>query len=894
MLIRAVDVTSFRVLGRVRVELSRGLNVVYGENDTGKTTLMNAIKDVLTQRAKVGGAVQKAMQPRDGSTPEIAIDFEHRGVEYSVRKRFAGAKGTARLVARHADGRTVDVSGEDAEAELRSALGLGEAKKRGDAPGGIWPLLWIDQGTSALAPSLNDDTRLALSDRLSAMSGAVLAGAGAETLFFSARTEYRKWFTESGKPATDAGASLHAAEVALDEAKARRDDLAARLREHETKVDRHAALVREVDKVAAFLPELERAAIAAEARAREVDAHGERLDKARTEARAAEHVAAAAEARVVARTKAREAVSEREAARAALAEKVREADAIVARHDAGRAELDAGVRAAEAALAERETEHRAARARLDAATARRELGEVDAKLARARSEHEAMIALQARSRSLEGAESARDAVEKHEKALERAELALEAAAAIVEVRALGAAKIEIDGATVTLEAGEATERRADAPTTVRVPGVVEVRVTPGGKDLVRARADAEGARAALARALDAAHAEDVAQARARADEKRRVDAEARTKAELVALVAPEGIDALEAVRAKHAALVAASGDGDAGVDAAAARVDLDAAERARDAARAALDAARERTAGHDLARQRLDGDARVAHKAAESAERAAEEATAALARSIAEDGEDATLGETRARAVTALEAHRRAADALAAELKRMAPDDAASTAERARRAYEAALAEQRAKSTDANVLFGELRSADLFGLHERLGAAAASVDECEAEVARLTERAEATRLLFETLADCRAAAQRAFVQPLQREIAPLLQALFAESDVRLDDRFGVEAVTRAQHGVDEFEALGGGAREQLAILVRLGMASVLAGDDTLPVLLDDAIVFSSEERFSRMQSVLARVARRLQIVLFTCHWERYRALGADNAVDLAALLRARA
>jgi hypothetical protein len=34
------------------------------------------------------------------------------------------------------------------------------------------------------------------------------------------------------------------------------------------------------------------------------------------------------------------------------------------------------------------------------------------------------------------------------------------------------------------------------------------------------------------------------------------------------------------------------------------------------------------------------------------------------------------------------------------------------------------------------------------------------------------------------------------------------------------------------------------------------------------------------------------MARKLQIILFTCHWERYRALGVDHAIDLAELRRA--
>ncbi len=906
MLIRSVEVTSFRVLRHVKIDLARGLNVIHGENDTGKSTLMNAIRDVLTRRAKIGGATQRAMLPRDGSTPEIAIEFEHDGALYAVRKRFAAAKGTARLTARYADGRTIDVSGDDAEAALRTALGLGAsdggARKRDEAPGGIWPLLWIDQGTSNFAPSLNDDTRLALSDRLGAISGAVLAGAGAESIFFAARAEYRRHFTDTGKQATGADAALFAAQQRLADATGERDRLATRLREHEATVDRHAALAREVERLGVLLPDLDRAAAAAEKRALELQAHSEKLATANAEAQAATIVAEQAAARVADREGARAKLGHEEAQRDVLRAKVREAEEIVLRHDGARVPLEATERSAASELASRDRAHTVARAEKDATTARRALGESETAWTKAREQHDALVTLRARLTTLAGAEATARAVGDHERAVERAELELEAAAAAIEIRAIGKTAIEVDGAPIDLAPGDATTRRADAPMTLRIPGIVEVRVTPGGKDLVRTRADAEASRTALRRALDAVGARDVAEVRARAEEKRRLDGEIATKEQLLQLLAPNGIDALETTRARHAALLATSEAALASLGTtletaaddggAAAEARLEAAERARDDVRTAHDAARSRLADHDLARQHLDADARVARKEAQSTDGRVEELSAAMARAIAELGDDAALVEASTRAASERETRSRNAAAIAAELAKLAPEDAAIAAERTRRAHDGAIAELRDKSAEMNVLFGELRSADLFGLHERLGAAASRVDVEQTEVLRLDERAEAARLLFETLSECRATAQRAFVQPLQREITPLLQALFSDGEVSLDDSFRIDKLARTTHGIDEFDALGGGAREQLAILVRLGMASVLAGDGTLPVLLDDAIVFSSEERFDRMTSVLARVARRLQIVLFTCHWERYRTLGVDRAIDLAALLRA--
>ena len=56
-------------------------------------------------------------------------------------------------------------------------------------------------------------------------------------------------------------------------------------------------------------------------------------------------------------------------------------------------------------------------------------------------------------------------------------------------------------------------------------------------------------------------------------------------------------------------------------------------------------------------------------------------------------------------------------------------------------------------------------------------------------------------------------------------------------------------------------------------------------------MLDDALVSSDEERYRRMALVFTRCARKLQIVMATCHWERYRELGvaAAQAHDLRQL-----
>ena len=87
---------------------------------------------------------------------------------------------------------------------------------------------------------------------------------------------------------------------------------------------------------------------------------------------------------------------------------------------------------------------------------------------------------------------------------------------------------------------------------------------------------------------------------------------------------------------------------------------------------------------------------------------------------------------------------------------------------------------------------------------------------------------------------------------------------------------------------DRFDTLSAGTQEHVGIAIRLGMARILAGSGTLPVLLDDALVATDERGFDRMAAVLQDAARKLQLIVLTCHWERYRLLGVDRAqvIDL--------
>ena len=85
--------------------------------------------------------------------------------------------------------------------------------------------------------------------------------------------------------------------------------------------------------------------------------------------------------------------------------------------------------------------------------------------------------------------------------------------------------------------------------------------------------------------------------------------------------------------------------------------------------------------------------------------------------------------------------------------------------------------------------------------------------------------------------------------------------------------------------------MSGGAKEQFALVTRIGIAEVLAGDDRLPLILDDSLVNSDPERVQRLHRVLDRASKGLQVILLSCNEAVFDGLGAEYQVRLERAVR---
>ena len=122
-----------------------------------------------------------------------------------------------------------------------------------------------------------------------------------------------------------------------------------------------------------------------------------------------------------------------------------------------------------------------------------------------------------------------------------------------------------------------------------------------------------------------------------------------------------------------------------------------------------------------------------------------------------------------------------------------------------------------------------------------------------------------------------------YLRPVISELKPLLGMLFDDVPITFDDRTLLPQ-TILRNGLEEdVERLSGGMREQLSVLTRLAFARLLARDGRpAPVILDDALVYSDDDRIEKMFDALHRQSRDQQIIVFSCRQRAFQKLGGNT------------
>ena len=116
MKIKSVNIASFGKFKNFKIDFCDGFNVIYGDNEAGKSTVMSFVKMMFYGN---GGRVsdmnrnlRKKYMPWDSSLMAGSIDFSHGGKNYRLEREFKGSNSTDRITLINTDLDTIEsVSG---------------------------------------------------------------------------------------------------------------------------------------------------------------------------------------------------------------------------------------------------------------------------------------------------------------------------------------------------------------------------------------------------------------------------------------------------------------------------------------------------------------------------------------------------------------------------------------------------------------------------------------------------------------------------------------------------------------------------------------------------------------------------------------------------------------
>lgn len=872
MKLRAIELTNIRRFAGRTARLSGigdGITVLCEPNEFGKSTFFDALHAVFFERHGSRNAAIRAMQPHAGGAPEVAVEVDLPDGRFRIVKRWL-QRPTAQVL--DASGRLV-AQADEAEAWIDRIMGANL-----DGPSG---LLWVRQGQMGLEPegSSTEDRRerdrglAARRDLLSSVAGEIdmmTGGRRMDIVVDRVAAALAPLVTDNGRPkvhgewkrALDEVEALTAKEAGLrPRAERLTGDLARR-----AELQRALARLTEADTVA------ERAAALAQAEAAHEAAlaHQSRITQAETALRLARLDAERAEAEMARCTALTERLAEAERSRGLAAETAEAARA--------RAE-DLAQRERAAALAQDEAvaQGRDLRGRLDRASRARSArvarsraddlqrrldraGDVQARLDEARA---------GRGRIVVTAEAV-SAAETAQAALDLAHARAEAQAVTIEALPEGDAQPLLAGRPLPpgpqplLSAAELT-----------LPGFGGLRIDPGNARVSDASAEILSARKRSDAALAACGADSLTAARSALAEATDLDARIAQATALLAEMAPDGIDSLRTAVARALAEAAeAPAEEDAG-DVETLAAALAAAEAAEIEAAAALRVAHQLSVEANQARAVAEANRTTADRQLAAARAEAGDPLELAGRIAALEENAPSLAETRRSAEAALDGLRASGHDLATIEARLAR--ARSASEQATREIAAAREELAALNATIAALADEGLEEQLSVLSEERAEAAARAGRYEAEVRALTR-------LRRALEEARTRARDAYFAPVLRELQPLLSILHPGAQLVIDDTSLLPATLIRDGQEERLDILSGGTREQIAILTRLAFARLFAAAGRpVPVILDDALVHSDDDRIEAMFDALHRTSRDQQILVFTCRQRAFAALGGERA-----------
>ncbi|MGV0794787.1 AAA family ATPase [Mycolicibacterium sp. XJ1819] len=875
MKLHRLVLTNYRgIAHREIVFPDRGVVVVSGANEIGKSSMIEALDLLLEAKDRSLKKEVKQVKPTHADVgSEITAEISTGPYRFEYRKRFHKRCETElRVIAP----RREQLTGDEAHERVRAML-----EETVDTC--LWQAQRVLQSASTSTVDLSGCD--ALSQALDVAAGDAAELSGAEPLLVDrVEQEYLRYFTRTGRPTGEWATAVNRLQAAEDElARA-----TAAVAEVDEAVRRHAALSDDLARMAGERADAAKRLAAAQAAADAVAEVTRQLKEAELVAEAARtgHTASVA------------AVNERRRLRADIDERAAALAELEAASAAAAGELETAAEVHEAAETAAETARAAAdcaRDRVDAArstveqlAAREEADRLAVRLAKVTAAQRELDGVETELAAITVTDTAMREIETAQAAVDVAAGQVQLASASVELSATADVEVTVGGESIRLDAGGKWSASISAQTDIEVPGLLTARLVPG-TPASQMRAKLTAAQEELALALAKAGAEDVAAARV-SDQRRRELSAARDRlhATVDALTGDEVPDDLQARLTELTELAGRVAEEDLfSGDPTAAAAELDAASAALKQAIADCDT--HRKVAEEAAKRLGERDTR-ATVLQERLVTAQTEISAARAR-LAEQRATTTDDELTVKAAADEERARRAetlVTGLRDELGRTAPDEVTAALTEAVRCADTLRARHDETAEALREVSAQLKVYGTEGRKGQFDAAGIEREHAEAEYLRVQRRARAAQLLRSVLTRHRDQTRQRYVEPFRAEVERLGRIVFGDSfEVEIDSELRICSRTLSGRTVP-YDSLSGGAKEQLGIVARLASATLVAKEDSVPVVIDDALGFTDPDRLVRMGAVFNAVGGDGQVIVLTCSPQRYAAVDGALHIELTA------
>ena len=843
MKLRSLRVNQFKMFMEPHCigDIGDSLNVVAGPNEIGKSTVFDALRAALFETHSASGKWIRALQnDRSQGAPQVELVFECDEGTYVLTKKFLSAP-LAQL--RCPDGAVL--AGSAAEERLRSLFKFSGAVRGAASPEsmGTWDVLWVKQGDSISNPGLSESARATLSDIVQSAATETIGGRQGRALLRTMTEQHNNVHTPTHR--LKAGGRLKNA------------------------IDRVAELERQLEKLKTRQQETEQnlqSLNAAAEQLRQLNAGNlDSADKAELEKKKAELAGVEAY-----ETNLGSAETERENCELKFNDAQRKQDERLKGRDELRRESEQ-LQSEKETLTEQQD-------KLKAKTQQINVFEVAAflileeRLREAEAVESRMVEAEGAAASILATDEAYQRVRDAQSELSDVAAQLRAAATRITFAIDGVRQpeIQVDGRALTDVLRDETQPlQRVVPMGIDIAGIGRIHIDPNvgnPQDLLQRHEQAD---MELRSALSASDADSLEDARQKNLQRRGYLDQAQIVHNALAKLAPDGIEVLRnEVEARRDSLT-----------------DLppDVWSEARDIPRSKTG----ESINDQITKLKVEeSELRVLYASADKAVRERVEKIETQERDLkqtelvaSDDQLASNVAAAKQAFITAvasyelLEAQR--PEIASAELKQQIEEVESGLKSRGEQRNELRI--KVAKLSD------RLDRDEATGIAEEVVSTENDLEQEQREVTRLEREVTVIDLLIDTLIEAENDARNQYLEPVLQNVLPYLQRLFPDSAIGIDNNLNITEVTRDASRVEPFVNLSMGTQEQIAVLVRLGLAKLLSEKGTpVVVVLDDALIYSDDVRMRLMFDILTEAARDVQILVFTCREQLFEGLDAHR------------